>query len=240
VTAWRGGHGGENDRGVHGNDQGALLPPQVSSALALSLKPTQSEVLCESASELSDEELIRAVRRGEPKIGRLLYARLARVIDSTLARVVGPGQPDHDDLVQAAFEEVLLTLFKGTFKGRCKLSSWAASIACHIGLNAIRSRKTERRIFDRRVDLDGDISGDGNDPEAAIEARDELALLRTALATLSPGRAEAIILHDALGYDVSEVAALTQSTEAAVQSRLSRGRRDLAERIPLVRRRGQP
>ena len=56
--------------------------------------------------------------------------------------------------------------------------------------------------------------------------------LRRALSTLSPGRAEAVLLHDALGYDLAEVASMTSSTEAAVQSRLVRGRRDLQERFP--------
>jgi DNA-directed RNA polymerase specialized sigma24 family protein len=43
-----------------------------------------------------------------------------------------------------------------------------------------------------------------------------------------------VLLHDAFGYDLSEVAALTSSTEAAVQSRLARGRRDLQERMALA------
>ena len=66
-------------------------------------------------------------------------------------------------------------------------------------------------------------------PERALEARDELRHLRLALAGLSPGRAEAVLPHDALGYDLTEVASLTGSSEAAVQSRLVRGRRDLQE-----------
>ena len=70
------------------------------------------------------------------------------------------------------------------------------------------------------------------DTERALEARDCLRQLRLALATLSPGRAEAVLLHDALGYDLTEVARMTSSTEAAVQSRLVRGRRDLQERMP--------
>jgi DNA-directed RNA polymerase specialized sigma24 family protein len=68
-----------------------------------------------------------------------------------------------------------------------------------------------------------------------LEARDELRRLREALATLSSGRAEAVLLHDALGYGIAEVAALTASTEAAVLSRLTRGRRDLLERLGHVR-----
>jgi RNA polymerase sigma-70 factor (ECF subfamily) len=226
----------KNDAGVASSEPVALLPSQVNSA-SLTLDPAEASWLpaeprSRAAGDLSDDELVLAIQRGDKKVGRLLYARLVRVIDATLSRVVGPGQPDHDDWVQAAFEEVVRTIYKGQFKGRCRLTSWAASIACHIGLNAIRSRKTERAVFDRSEDVESpDLPHAPRHPERALEARDELRQLRVALATLSPGRAEAVLLHDALGYDLTEVAALTSSTEAAVQSRLVRGRRDLQERL---------
>jgi RNA polymerase sigma factor (sigma-70 family) len=225
----------ENDPQLAGSDEVGLLPSQVT-GVALSYDPTAGawpgvEARPRAAiGELSDDQLVLAIQRGEQKVGRLLYSRLVRVIDATLTRVLGPGQPDHDDCVQAAFEEVVRTIHKGQFQGRCRLTSWAASIACHIALNAIRSRKTERGIFDRSEDVeDPNLRHAPRHPERALEARDELRHLRVALASLSPGRAEAVLLHDALGYDLAEVASLTRSSQAAVQSRLVRGRRDLQE-----------
>lgn len=226
----------KSEPGVAGSDSVTLLPSKVIGA-ALSLERTDPALVgmgeLAPSGELSDEQLVVALQRGDRKVGKVLYTRLVRVIDATLSRVIGPGQPEHDDLVQAAFEEVVRTLFKGQFKGRCRLTSWAASIACHIGLNAIRSRKTERGIFDRSADVsDSGLAHAPRHPETRLEARDELKVLRTALATLSPGRAEAVLLHDAFGYDLGEVAELTNSTAAAVQSRLVRGRKDLSERVP--------
>lgn len=233
----------KNDGAVATSDGVALLPSQVTSA-ALTYDATgagwpSAEVRARITGELSDDDLVAAIQRGDKKVGRLLYTRLVRVIDATLTRVMGPGQPDHDDWVQAAFEEVVRTIYKGQFQGRCRLTSWAASIACHIGLNAIRSRKTERGVFDRNEDVsDSNLRHAPRDTERALEARDHLRQLRRALSTLSPGRAEAVLLHDALGYDLAEVAQMTNSTEAAVQSRLVRGRRDLQERVLPVRRGG--
>jgi RNA polymerase sigma-70 factor, ECF subfamily len=231
----------KNDARVAASDEVALLPSHVTGATfscdanagAWSLADGRARIV----GELSDDELVLAIQRGDKKVGRLLYTRLVRVIDATLTRVLGPNQPDHDDWVQAAFEEVVRTIYKGQFEGRCRLTSWAASIACHIGLNAIRSRKTDRRIFDRGLNVeDSSLRHVPRDTERALEARDDLRQLRRALATLSPGRAEAVLLHDALGYDLSEVAKMTSSSEAAVQSRLVRGRRDLQERLsPLGR-----
>jgi len=228
----------ENDGGVAQSEPLTLLPSQVTSA-ALPLSMVSASAVpgpsVAGASQLSDASLIEAIQRGDAKVGALLYSRLVRVIDATVSRVLGPGEPDHDDWVQAAFEEVLRTIYQGKFKGRCKLTSWAASVSCNICLNAIRRRKTERGLFDRDKDADDvPASNSPSHPERALEARDELRQLREALATLSPARAEAVLLHDAFGYDLSEVAALTGSSEAAVQSRLSRGRRDLQERLGLA------
>jgi len=235
----------KNDGPVASSEAVALLPSQVTSAV-LTYDPTgagwpSAEARSQSAGvELSDDELVLAIQRGEKKVGRLLYSRLVRVIDATLTRVLGPGQPDHDDFVQAAFEEVVRTIYKGQFQGRCRLTSWAASIACHVGLNAIRSRKTERGVFDRSEDVsDSNLRHAPRDTERALEAREQLRLLRQVLSTLSPGRAEAVLLHDALGYDLAEIARMTSSSEAAVQSRLVRGRRDLQERLPAPGRGGQ-
>jgi RNA polymerase sigma-70 factor (ECF subfamily) len=191
----------------------------------------------EALPDCSEEALVTAIRRGDLKVGRQLYAHLVRVIDATLTRVLGPNQADHDDWVQVTFEEVVRTIYDGRFQGRCRLTSWAASIACHVGLNAIRSRKTERGIFERGEHLgDSELVSGVTNPEAMLEARDALRRLRQALATLSSGRAEAVVLHDAFGYTLSEVAAMTGSSEAAVQSRLVRGRRDLEARLALAPR----
>jgi RNA polymerase sigma-70 factor (ECF subfamily) len=228
----------QNDAEVASSREVALLPPQVSSALALDATTAAWPVATNRSTagevELSDEALVAAIQRGDHGLGKQLYGRLIRVVDATLTRILGPGQAEHDDLVQATFEEVVRTIHKGQFQRRCRLTSWAASIACHIALNAIRRRKTERGIFDHSEDVGApDLAHRPRHPENELEARDELRQLRVALATLSAGRAEAVLLHDAFGYDLSEVAALTNSTEAAVQSRLVRGRRDLHERMGL-------
>jgi len=234
----------KNDRPVADSSPVALLPETVTAAaIALeagsdaSWPPAASpRLLRTTPEEVSDDALVLAIRRGDQKLGRLLYGRLSRVIDATLTRVLGPGQPDHDDWAQAAFEEVVRTIHKGQFQQRCSLTSWAASVACHIGLNAIRTRKTERKIFDRdERPAEQGLPGTERDLERSLVARDELRVLREQLAQLSPGRAEAVLLHDAFGYDLKEVAALTNSSVAAVQSRLVRGRKDLAERLALTK-----
>lgn len=218
-----------------------LLTSAVEALLVLDAPSQAGWPSTSSPGEVRPEQLDRAlvdgIRRGDRKLGAALYARLGRVIDRTLVRVLGPNQPDHDDWVQAVFEEVIRSIRAGRFQQRCSLTSWAASVACHVGLNAIRSRKTERAIFDRQESSEAASGARAQrDALGALEARDELRLIRGLLAQISPGRAEAVLLHDALGYSLNEVAELTGSTPTAVQSRLARGRQDLAERLSELRR----
>jgi len=182
----------------------------------------------------SDEEIIEAVARGDDRIGGQLYDRLVGVVDRTLYRVFGRREADHDDLVQASFEQIVLTLARRRFAGACSLSTWASTVASHVGLNALRSRRRERRVVERgeAADVQQDtlpLPSNVGDVERAMNARLELDRLRSHLAAIDPVKAQTLFLHDVLGHELAEVAVLTGVSVAAAQSRLVRGRRELVE-----------
>lgn len=72
------------------------------------------------------------------------------------------------------------------------------------------------------------------DVERQVGSRRELDRLREELAQMDQDRALAVLLHDALGHDLAEVAVLSGCSVAAAQSRLVRGRRELARRMAPV------
>jgi RNA polymerase sigma-70 factor (ECF subfamily) len=197
--------------------------------------PAAAEVGPSSAeASPTDEEIIEAVARGNDRVAGLLYDRLVGVVDRTLYRVFGRRESDHDDLVQASFEQIVITLAKRRFAGACSLSTWASTVASHVGLNALRSRRRERHHVDRDEPVDELLAtlpaaGGSRDDERAMEARLELERLRVHLAAIDPVKAETLFLHDVLGHDLAEVAVLTDVTVAAAQSRLVRGRRELLD-----------
>jgi RNA polymerase sigma-70 factor (ECF subfamily) len=182
---------------------------------------------------LSDEALVAAVQRADDRVASEIYDRLFEVVDRTLHRVVGVRGSDHDDLVQQAFEQIILTLSRHSFAHLCSLRTWASRVATNVGLNALRSRRRERAVFDKNHELELESSGiaPGRDPHGALHSRLELELVRGLLSEMNPVVVEVLLLHDVFGHDVAEIAMMMGTSMPAAQSRLFRGRRDLRKRL---------
>jgi len=204
-------------------------PSRSQSAGAPRLRVVQAGPVEAKAPPPSDEELIQAIENCDGSAADALYERLFGVVDGTLYRVFGRREVDHDDLVQTAFEQIVTTLARRKYARACSLSTWASTIASHVGLNALRARRRERRVFDRGVSADaerlGPVSGDGESRESAR------AEIRGHLAAMAPEKATTLFLHDVLGHELAEIAVMTGVSVSAAQSRLVRGRRELQDRV---------
>jgi RNA polymerase sigma-70 factor (ECF subfamily) len=187
----------------------------------------------ERSGRADDEALIDAIQHGEPGLGRELYDRLSRVVDCTLYRVLGRRDHDHADLVQTSFEQIVVTIAERKYARACSLTSWASAITCNVALNALRSRRTERKFIAVGLELSqlGREVAEERDVERELFARHELERVRRELSSMNPERSEVMLLHDMLGKDLSEIAVLMDISVAAAQSRLVRGRKELERRL---------
>jgi RNA polymerase sigma-70 factor (ECF subfamily) len=182
---------------------------------------------------LSDEAVLAAILRGDATLSAEICEHLVVVVDRTLVRVLGRREADHDDLIQASLEQIVLTIYRRKFSQRCSLSTWAAAIASNIALHAIRKRRTERRLFDAFEDVEEAAPSvrRPTNPEATFMARQELQRVRLHLSAMSERLSRTLVLHDVLGCDLEETASIMGVSAAAAQSRLSRGRRELGRRL---------
>lgn len=181
---------------------------------------------------LSPEEdlLLRALRRADPGAAETLYRRLYPAVSRTLWRILQRPTADHDDLVQITFERVIQTLIDGRFNGACSLTTWASSIASHAALDHLRARARERKLFVQEDALPGWEGAASTDAERALQARSDVEALQGVLARMNPDHTRAVLLYDVLGHSLAEMATVLGISEAAAQSRLSRGRRELLRR----------
>ena len=184
---------------------------------------------------LSDEDIVEAVRQGDRACADQLYFRLVDSVDITLFRIFGRRETDHEDLVQRAFEQIVLTLSRRTFAGACSLRTWASAITARVAFNVLRSRRRERAVL---VSTPPDQMDTGSqhapDAESVSLAREDIERLKRHLTRMKPDRAQAVFLHDVLGHELAEIAVMEDISVAAAQSRLVRGRRDLYKRLGMA------
>jgi RNA polymerase sigma-70 factor, ECF subfamily len=188
---------------------------------------------------LDDEALIEAVVRRDVRRASELHDRLISVIEATLYRLLGNRERDHDDLVQATFEQIVVTLVRGRFARGCSLSTWASTVAAHVAFNAMRSNRRARVVFDPTDSSEAPDPRSHTNAERAAAVREQILLVQAHLAAMKPNRAMALILHDVLGHELAEIAAMLNISITAAQSRVVRGRKDLQERLESAGLRGE-
>jgi RNA polymerase sigma-70 factor (ECF subfamily) len=72
-------------------------------------------------------------------------------------------------------------------------------------------------------------------PDAALEQRDRVEMLRIALDRLPPALRSAVMLRDIQELSYQEIAARLQLPEGTVKSRINRGRAELARQLRRLR-----
>lgn len=178
---------------------------------------------------LDDSQLLASIRAGDPDAAAALHDRLRPVVERAIRRLLGRRDRDHEDLTQQAMIEVVYTIDR--FRGDCPLDAWASTVAAHVVYNHIRRRTTERRIFDAARLEDDDAPASLRSLSRDTAARSTLKRVMSHLDAIDEVKAWTYVLHDVCGYDLREVAEITETSVAAAQSRLVRGRRELRERL---------
>jgi RNA polymerase sigma-70 factor (ECF subfamily) len=178
---------------------------------------------------------VHGIVGGERWAADALYDLLYPIVARSLQHVLHDAGPDYEDLVQVTFERIIRALLDHRAESIASLSAWASGIAAHVALDSLRSKIRERRLFwSGDVDVDPSVDVAVTPPgERQVDARLQLAVVRTVLAGMKSEWAEAVVLHDLIGHDLAETAAMTRISLAAAQSRLVRGRKELLRCIQL-------
>lgn len=164
-----------------------------------------------------------------PRLESHTVARLRPVVDGALRRVIGGDDPEYEDVVQSAFEHLLEAIRDGSFRGEGTLAGWALAIARNVAIDRVRARCRERRVFAREEDAEEALEWSvAPGPDGRTHARQQLGRFMSALSRLGPEKAEVVYLFDVLGHDLAEVAERIGISVAAAQSRLVRGRQEIA------------
>ena len=131
------------------------------------------------------------------------------------------NKSDADDLAQDSLVKAYLSSAGYQEKGRFR--SWIFKIAYNTFLNHKASCRTMDTLDEARTIVSSQ----------SAESSFEHQSLYLALRTLAPKERSAITLYYLNGYDIKEIAAITETSEDAVKKQLSRGRDKLKARLML-------
>jgi RNA polymerase sigma-70 factor, ECF subfamily len=199
---------------------------------------------------------LERARDGDGEAFRELTEPYRRELHLHCYRILGSVQ-DAEDVLQ----ETLLAAWRGLgqFEERASLRAWLYRIATNRSLNVLRASQP------RTVQPPGpgwpEPTGRGEPvwlepypdpwlegrpdtspgPEARYETREALSLAFVAgLQHLPPRQRAVLVLRDVLGFRAAETASLLDTSEAAVNSALQRGRAALAAHLPARGRESMP
>ena len=145
-----------------------------------------------------------------------------------VCRRIAGNDADAADALQEAM--VLVVRRLDSFDGRSRFTTWAHRVATNACLDELRRRG--RRPSLGLPDDDPDL-GDGAMTVAGGEAVDDGVASRLsvddALARLPDDFRVPVVLRDVVGHDYAEIAEILDLAPGTVRSRISRGRKRLAE-----------
>jgi RNA polymerase sigma-70 factor (ECF subfamily) len=199
---------------------------------ALTVVPSSGAAGAGAVRQRTDPELLAGVRRGDPAVAADFYWRVHPIVSRTVRRLLGRLDQDGEDITQSTMIQLIEAL--PAYRGECPFDAWVSAVSANVIYKHIRRRRLERSLFAAAPLVERAASvgaGPGRLASGAIQARQVAGRIGEHLAVMDADRAWAFLLHDVCGYSIDELAQICQISAAAAQSRLSRGRRELHERI---------
>lgn len=171
--------------------------------------------------ECNDVDLLSRAAAGSGEAFGILMRRHEDRMFALAVRMLG-DRADALDATQDAF----ISAFKrsASYRGEAAVGTWLYRIGINACMDFARKKKRWVAQADVEEKIDRRPAGPGLDERVAVRLE-----IQAALAQLPDEYREPIVMHDIGGVPYDEIAALTETPVGTVKSRISRGRRRLAE-----------
>lgn len=151
---------------------------------------------------------------------RSLYRAHTPALYGLALRMLGGIGPDAEEAVQSAWIRAAEGL--GSFRWESSLRTWLSGITVNCCREIRRGRRDERGLPEALPAGGADIPL--SHPETRLD-------LQRAVAALSPGYREVLVLHDVEGFTHEEIARMLDIDVGTSKSQLSRARSTLRARL---------
>lgn len=138
-----------------------------------------------------------------------------------------------EDLAQEVFVKLFTAL--PTYDRRAQFDTWLTRISRNLCIDRYRYRRREEEKVSTDIEPDTiQIDELVSRPDVTLEQRDEVAMVRRALARLPSTFREPVALRDIHELSYEEIAQRLRLPEGTVKSRINRGRKELAGHLRLL------
>lgn len=168
---------------------------------------------------VDDAYLVRRAQEGYLDAYAELVDRYSGLAYRVALRVVG-NHHDAEDVAQEALVAAWQQL--PNFRAQSSFSTWLYRIVTHRALNRV-----QRQHPSSSLDVIGDVADACAGPAMRLERDLMKDAVTDAIQALPPAQRITVVLHHLEGLSYAEVAAVTDSSVAAVRSHLFRARRTL-------------
>jgi RNA polymerase sigma-70 factor, ECF subfamily len=166
-----------------------------------------------------DAAMIAGCRAQDPLAFRAFVVAHERMVFALLSRMLGAFAPDLEDLAQETFLRAYRAFPSFDPEGPAKCSTWLLTIATRLALDA----RKKRRLVLGEVE-EGERRAADSTPEIHAQRRELGRALADAMDALPDDQRTALVLADAHGLSMAEIAAALDIPEATAKTRLFRAR----------------
>lgn len=134
-------------------------------------------------------------------------------------------------LAEDVVQETMIKAWRsmGQFRGDASMRTWVLRIAHNTAVDALRRRR-ERAVPPEDLQRDGDATT-MDDPARRYAGREDVGVLRDALASLDELSRTIVVLREIEGLTYQEIAGTLEVPVATVKTRLLRARRALGAAV---------
>jgi RNA polymerase sigma-70 factor, ECF subfamily len=178
----------------------------------------------------SEQERIRIQKaaRGDQSAFADLVILHQNAIYNLAYRMLG-NRVEAEDAAQETFLRAYAHMDK--YDTERPFRTWLLSITSNYCIDRLRRRRLTWLSLDEPLPPSPALHSDAVEPEDAVITNERNALIQALLDELSPEYRVAVVLHYWHDYAYAEIAAMLNTTESAIKSRLFRARQTLAQRM---------
>ena len=180
---------------------------------------------------MNEQAFILSLQKGDPLSFKQLVERYQNRVFNTVLGIVQDIQ-EAEDVAQEVFIQVYQSV--KSFRGEAKLSTWLYRIAVTKALDAVRKKKSKKRIADLKTWIglgEKEEPVHFNHPGVQLDRKEGAAILFSAMQKLPENQRIAFVLIKTEGLSYEEVASIMHVTEKAVEALMHRAKENLRRQL---------